>query len=150
MDEGLLSGSDSFVSFDSLDPDMLYICYANKHCIYSYNIKTKEHELYAGVQNETGWQDGEREEALFNEPKQICFDQDGVMYVADAGNHVIRKITRDGVVSTVIGIAGVKGYVDGSPEDALFQYPTGVAIDKEGTIYVGDARNNCVRKLAIE
>ena len=40
--------------------------------------------------------------------------------------------------------------MDGSPEDALFQYPTGVAIDKEGTIYVGDARNNCVRKLAIE
>ena len=129
---------------------MLYICYSAKHCIYSYNIKTKKHELYAGVQNETGWQDGEREDALFNDPKQICFDQDGVMYVADAGNHVIRKITRDGVVSTVIGIAGVKGYVDGSPEDALFQFPTGVAIDKEGTIYVGDARNNCVRKLAIE
>ena len=150
LDEGLLSSSDSFVSFDTLEPDMLYICYSAKHCIYSYNIKTKKHELYAGVQNETGWQDGEREDALFNDPKQICFDQDGVMYVADAGNHVIRKITRDGAVSTVIGIAGVKGYVDGSPEDALFQYPTGVAIDKEGTIYVGDARNNCVRKLAIE
>lgn len=55
-----------------------------------------------------------------------------------AGNHVIRKITRDGVVSTVIGIAGVKDMWMVLPEDALFQYPTGVAIDKEGTIYVGE------------
>lgn len=150
LDTDLLSGSDSFVSFDSLDPNILYICYANKHCIYKYNLTTKEHEPFAGVQNEKGWQDGEREEAKFNDPKQICFDQDGVMYVADAGNQVIRKITRDGIVSTVIGIAGVKGYIDGSPEDALFHHPTGVAIDRDGTIYVGDAWNNCVRKLAIE
>lgn len=150
LDEGLLSDSDSFVCFDSQDPNILYICYSNKHCIYSYNLTTKAHEPYAGIQNQKGWQDGEREDAMFTDPKQICFDEDGVMYIADAGNHVIRKITRDGVVSTVIGIAGVSGYLDGSPEDALFKFPTGVAIDKEGTIYVGDARNNCVRKLAIE
>lgn len=136
--------------FDPLDPDLLYICYQDKHCIYQYNLATKEYVLFAGIKNEAGFADGKRQNAQFNTPGQICFDQDGIMFVADSGNQCIRKIDREGVVSTVIGIPGKKGYVDGVPDDALFDTPTGVAVDEEGTVYIADQNNRCVRKLAIQ
>lgn len=146
----LLPGSDSFLTFDPADPNLLYLCYCNKHCIFTFNLTTKEHKLFCGTQNEKGWLDGEREDTQFDSPRQICFDKDGNLYIADSGNHVIRKVSKEGIVSTIIGIAGVKGYVDGGPDDALLNTPWGVAIDTDGTIYVGDVDNDCVRKLAIE
>lgn len=150
IDTQLLKDSDGYMCFDIFDSNIIYIAYRNKHCIYKYKIKEKSFELFAGRKNEKGYMDGELAEAMFNEPCQICCDQDGSLYVADPGNHIIRKITKNGVVSTVIGIPELKGYVDGTPEDALLNYPTGVAIDKDGIIYVGDTYNLCVRKLAIE
>lgn len=150
LDTNLLRDSDGYMCFDTFDSNVIYIAYRNKHCIYKYKVKEKEFELYAGSQNGKGYMDGELLEAKFNEPCQICCDQDGILYVADPGNHIIRKITREGVVSTIVGIPGIKGYVDGTPDEALLNYPTGVAIDKEGIIYVGDTHNLCVRKLSIE
>lgn len=136
--------------FDSLDPDLLYICYRDKHCIYRYNLATEEYELFAGIKNESGYADGKRLTAQFNNPSQICFDLDGIMYIADRDNQCIRTIDREGVVSTVIGIPGRKGYVDGVPDDALFDSPEGVAVDEEGIIYISDTQNRCIRKLAIQ
>lgn len=150
IDTNLLRDSDGYMCFDAFDSNIIYIAYRNKHCIYKYNLRDKSFVLFAGRQNEKGYMDGEANEAKFNQPCQICCDQDGNLYIADSANHIIRKITRDGVVSTVIGIPGIKGYVDGSPEDALFNNPTGVAIDKDGAIYIGDTYNLCVRKLSIE
>ena len=146
----LMPSSDSFLTFHPHDDNMLYICYANKHIIFTYNIKTGEHKPFAGIQNQAGYMDGERLDAQFNGPKQICFDQEGNLYVADSGNHIIRKIDTNGMVSTVIGIPGVKGYVDGNPDFAMFNNPWGVAIDDDGIIYIADADNDCIRKLAIE
>lgn len=150
--EGLDPGMDyaAFTVFDSLDPNLLYICYQNKHCIYQYNLTTKEYALFAGIKNEKGFSDGKRLDAQFDKPSQICFDLDGIMYIADSQNHCIRTINREGIVSTVIGIPGRKGYVNGIPDDALFDDPQGVAVDAEGTIYIGDTNNRCVRKLAIQ
>ena len=150
VDVNLMSSSDSFLAFDPFNPNILYLCYTAKHCIYTYDLDTKEHKLFAGEQNVAGWADGEREDAQFRTPRQITFDKDGILYVADSDNHCIRTISREGIVTTVIGIAGVKGYVDGTPDDALFNSPCGVAVDDEGTIYVGDAENSCIRKLAIQ
>ena len=65
-------------------------------------------------------------------------------------NHCIRSIDREGAVSTVIGVPGRAGYVDGTPDDALFNEPWGVAVDEEGTIYIADTNNKCIRKLAIQ
>ena len=73
-----------------------------------------------------------------------------MLYLADTNNHVIRKISQDGIVSTVIGLAGQSGFMDGTPEEALFDKPFGVALDTDGTIYIGDSENQCVRRLAIE
>jgi aminopeptidase-like protein len=89
-------------------------------------------------------------EAEFNEPSQLIIDEDGSIIMADSKNHCIRKITSDGMVSTLIGKGGIAGYQDGNPEDALFDQPTGIAIDKDYNIYVADYNNNVVRKLSVE
>jgi len=106
--------------------------------------------LYAGAREDPGYEDGKRLNARFNFPSQICFDLDGIMYIADSSNHCIRSIDREGAVSTVIGVPGRAGYVDGTPDDALFDEPWGVAVDEEGTIYIADTKNKCIRKLAIQ
>jgi len=128
----------------------LYLVYTSYNCIYTYNLDTKVHALYAGSQGIAGWRDGYRTDAEFRTPRQITFADDGMMYIADYSNHVIRSITPEGMVSTVVGIPGKRGYQDGNPDDALFAYPAGVAIDKDNNVYVADYYNNCVRKLSIE
>ena len=150
VDTDLMPNSDSYLVFHPIHKELLYICYAAKSCIYTYNTKTGEHKLFAGQINQHGWLDGEADEALFNHPRQICFDIKGNLYVADGLNHVIRKVSPEGIVSTVVGIAGVKGYRDGSPDEAMFNQPDGVAIDEEGTIYIADYENRLIRKLSIE
>ncbi|MDR2385669.1 MAG: IPT/TIG domain-containing protein [Tannerella sp.] len=142
--------TDAFLSFDPFNPNILYISYPSRHVIYTYDVITNEHVLFAGTRGLSGWKDGERLHAEFHTPSQVCVDQDGSVMVADRGNHCIRRISADGMVSTVIGKGGIAGYVDGNPEDALFNSPRGVAIDKDYNIYVADYENNVVRKLAIE
>jgi len=142
---------DSYVFFDPYQHNILYIIYMGSNNIYTFDLDTKEYTLFAGSPTaRAGWVDGNRLEAEFRQPSQIVVDKDGSIYVADRGNHCIRRITPDGMVSTVIGKGGIAGYQDGNPEDALFDNPRGVAIDKEGTIYVADYENNCIRKLAVE
>lgn len=151
IDEGLMIDGDSYLQFHPIDEHILYLTYPNKHCIYTYNIETKEHKLFAGKVSGAGsWLDGDRSEAEFNNPRQLCMDKEGNVYVADENNHVIRMINTEGSVSTIIGIPGKSGYQDGNPEDALFNFPRGVAIDSNGDIYVADKGNKCVRKLSIQ
>lgn len=150
VDNGLMSGSDSYMCFSRKNPNMLYLCYTNNHCIYSYDIKTGKHTLVAGISGQAGYMDGDGSAAMFNSPRQLILDEDDNMYIADTDNHCIRKVTPNGRVSTVIGQPGEAGYLDGSPEEALFNRPYGVCINKEGIIYIGDYENQCIRRLAIE
>lgn len=129
---------------------MLYLSYTSRHCIQTFNILTLESKTYAGTLGVSGWKDGERQDALLNQPSQLIFDSENNIVLADAGNHCIRKITPQGMVTTVIGMPGKAGYQDGNPEDALFNFPRGVAIDKNYTIYIADYNNNCIRKLAVQ
>ncbi len=71
----------------------------------------------------------------------------GDVYVADAGNETIRKITPAGVVTTLAGTAGQSGSADGTGAAARFFLPTGVAVDSEGNVYVADAFNDAIRKI---
>jgi len=148
--ENLMTGDDSYPFFDPYQTNILYIAYPSKHCIYTYDILTGVHELFAGVEAASGYLDGDRKSARFNCPSQLVVDNDGSIYVADRYNHCIRRITPDGMVSTAIGKGGISGYQDGNPEDALFWEPRGVAIDKNGYIYVAEWGNNVVRRLAVE
>jgi len=139
----------SRICFDPFDPDILYMSYRQTHCIYTYNIETGEYTLFAGTKT-AGFRNGHRLEAEFNFPHQMVIDSDGSLVVADRYNHCIRRISRDGMVSTVIGKGGIRGYQDGNPEDALFYEPCGMAIDKHGNLYVADALNSVIRKLAVQ
>lgn len=98
----------------------------------------------------SGFRDGPLEDALFNYPKDIKFDNDGNMFVADYGNHCIRMVSADNIVTTVAGQPGTAGYKDGGPVESLFNQPWGVAVNEQGDIYIADWSNARIRKLVIE
>jgi serine/threonine protein kinase, bacterial len=89
-----------------------------------------------------GFSDGVGEDASFAQPSGIAIDDDGNLYVADTYNHAVRKITQDGIVTTIAGL-GYAGYEDG--DDALFAYPEGIAVAGPNAIYVADSGNNRIR-----
>jgi len=146
----ILPPSDSFLVFDPVNPNILYIAYTHLHYIGKYNLEKKEHSNFAGTDGIGGWQDGHVTEAMFRIPHQLSVDTNGNVYVADRGNHCIRMITPDGQVSTIIGKGGVVGYQDGNSEEALLNEPKGVVVAPNGDIYITDYNNNVVRKLTKE
>jgi arabinan endo-1,5-alpha-L-arabinosidase len=101
----------------------------------------------AGSPGSRGNADGTGGAATFSSPIGIARDASGVLYVADAMNHTIRKITSNGIVSTIAGSAGVAGFTDGTGAAARFNFPSGIAVDGNGNIYVADTTNNLIRKI---
>ncbi len=94
-----------------------------------------------------GYREGIGAAAAFNTPSGIALDKQGNVYVADTGNHAIRKIAVDGTVTTLAG-SGVAGYADGQGAQAQFNGPVGVAVDEAGVVYVADTYNDRIRKIA--
>jgi DNA-binding beta-propeller fold protein YncE len=93
-----------------------------------------------------GYKDGNAGEALFSFINDITIDEQGNMYASD--DNRIRKITPQGVVSTIAGNSA--GYIDGGADVARFNDPVGLAVDKQGNIYVADDHNNRIRKISFE
>jgi hypothetical protein len=100
----------------------------------------------AGGAGGAGSADGMGITARFAEPSGVAVDSTGNVYVADTGNHTIRKVTPAGVVTTLAGLAGSKGGADGTGSMARFCYPNSVAVDKAGNVYVADSFNDTIRK----
>ncbi len=102
----------------------------------------------AGWPDAYGATDGTGRLARFNSPGSVRTDPAGNLYVADSGNNTIRKITQQGIVTTVAGIAGVAGSTNGPSGTALLNGPGGVAVDSAGNLYVADNGNYEIREIS--
>ena len=101
----------------------------------------------AGSAGEAGSADGTGAAARFNQVHGVAVDGAGNIYAADFGNHTIRKITSDGVVTTLAGLAENPGSTDGEGAAARFSAPYDVAVDETGNVYVADTSNHTIRKI---
>lgn len=101
----------------------------------------------AGLPGTFGSANGTGSTARFNLPSGAAVDSAGNVYVADTGNSTIRKVTSAGKVTTLAGTAGKTGSKNDKGSAARFLYPSGVAVDRAGYIYVADTGNNVIRKV---
>lgn len=101
----------------------------------------------AGLAGNRGSANGTGSAARFNAPQGIAVDAQDNLYVADTNNSVIRKITPAGVVTTLAGSPGVLGATDGTGSAARFNFPSDLAIDANGNVFVTDTRNHTLRKV---
>ena len=101
----------------------------------------------AGAAGAKGNVDGKGSEARFNAPSGIAADREGVLYVADSRNNIIRKIDSQGMVTTLAGQAGVEGNNDGDAKTARFNNPYGITVDGAHNLFVTDGDNDTVRKI---
>jgi sugar lactone lactonase YvrE len=104
----------------------------------------------AGAPGVSGAADGIGAAARFNKPSSVAVDESGTVYVADAWNYTIRKITPEGMVTTFAGAAGARGSTDGAGPDARFSYPDALALDQAGNVLVADTSNGTIRSITPE
>lgn len=103
---------------------------------------------YAGT-GVAGFANGAAATAQFHEPVGLAINSSGTLFVADSKNHRIRAISTAGVVTTYAGL-GTAGFTDGIPSAARFRFPSGLAIDAAGVLFVADTMNHRIRKIATD
>lgn len=107
-------------------------------------------ETLAGPATGGGHADGTGANARFSAPRAIAADNAGNFYVADTGNHAIRKVTSAGVVTTLAGEPGVAGFSDGTGSAAHFRFPAGIAYDPfRDVLWVSDKDNHVIRRVTL-
>jgi len=92
----------------------------------------------------SGFADGIGAAAQFYQPEGIAIDSNGNLYIADARNNRIRKVTQSGIVTTLAGNAS-GAFADGTGGSASFNFPISIALASNGNLYVADYSNNCIR-----
>jgi DNA-binding beta-propeller fold protein YncE len=93
-----------------------------------------------------GFKDGDaKTEASFHSPRAIDLAKNGAIFIADAGNHAIRRLF-DGRVETIAG-SGDAGFRDGELSEAKFEDPSGIEVGEDGSIYVADTGNQRIRRI---
>ena len=100
---------------------------------------------YAGATT-PGFADGSATAARFRDPAGVAVGPNDIIYVADTGNHRIRRVATDGSVTTLAG-SGAAGFADGGATTARFDSPQGVTVDASGAVYVADTGNHAVRLI---
>ena len=124
----------------------LYV--SEDHSVYKIITATGERILFAGGGGTTfGFVDGTGSEARFMWPGHMVIDTSGNIYMAEGGNHAVRKITPAGVVTTVAG--GTEGNADGIGTAASFNVPHGITIGPDGHLYVSDMASHTIRKITL-
>jgi sugar lactone lactonase YvrE len=103
--------------------------------------------VLAGNPETFGSADGTGTNAFFNSPVGLALAPDGTLFVSDANNFTIRRVTADGVVTTIAGAAGQDGSADGPAASARFGKPAELALAPNGTLYIADAAHHTIRRL---
>lgn len=94
-----------------------------------------------------GSTDGSGSAAKFSEPHGLVVDSAGNIYVSDYMNNTVRKVTAEGVVTTLAGSAGASGFTNGQGTAARFASPQGIGIDSSGNLYLAESLNRSIRKI---
>jgi len=134
----------------SIQKQALYIADSGNHTIrrvsftmsFEFCPQPRAVTTLAGAAGQPGSADGTGSAARFNTPRGIAAMDDGTLYVTDAGNHTVRRITPAGVVTTVAGTPGVAG-----SDDTHLNTPSGIDVDANGNVYVVDTFNHAVRRI---
>jgi uncharacterized protein (TIGR03437 family) len=92
---------------------------------------------------------GQATNAFLNGPSGVAIDTAGNIYIADTGDHLIRRVDTSGIITTIAGTNGSPGFSgDGGPaKSAKLHSPSGVAVDAAGNVYIADTSNNRIRKV---
>ena len=122
----------------------IYVSDRSSHTIRRIS-QAGEVTTFAGRAGAPGFAEGRGVAAQFNLPAGLVFDPQGNLFVADTNNNRIRKITPEGVVSTVAGQA--QGSVDGTGTGARLALPRGIAMDRGGNLYWADGLTHTIRKM---
>lgn len=124
----------------------LFVADSGNHAIRKIS-PSGEVSTFVGLAGSTGSADGTGTTARFLFPKAIEIDAAGILFVADSGNHCVRKITPNGVVSSIAGLAGSSGSAGGTGNIARFSNPSGIAITPDGfNLYIADTGNHTIRR----
>ncbi len=147
--KGLLDGNTSIAQFDSpigVAVDSLGNVYVADHGNHRIRKITPFGVVITLAGSTAGYTDGRGLEAQFNFPWGIALDGEGNLYVSDLRNNRIRQVNPEGVVTTIAG--GELGFENGPGESARFNFPMGLVVDENNSIYVTDFRNNKIRKIS--
>ncbi len=122
----------------------LYVADYNNNLIRKIDENATVTTLAGGTAN--GWVDASGASARFYNPAGLIVDGSGTLYVADRGNHRIRKVDAEGNVTTIAGGSG-SGNIDGIGEGATLWYPEGIAMDHKGALIVTNSGSHHIRHL---
>jgi DNA-binding beta-propeller fold protein YncE len=145
-------GSDAVPCFKlAIDGDRLYVSDTLNHRVRVIDLQSGIITTFAGNGEATYAGDGgPAVQASLNFPTDVAIGPDHSVYIADAHNHVIRRVRPDGTISTVAGngTAGFSGD-GGPPTQAQLNDPSGVFVDRTGVLYIADVLNHRIRAARI-
>lgn len=135
-------------TFDKSNPDISYASDLLSRGIWKILKVGNNFDItfFAGSYGNIGHANGQGNSASFYQPEGLVTDRSGNIYVADAANNTIRKITSAGMVTTLAG-STVAGFANGTGDEAAFNFPRGLFIDENEDIFVADRINSAIRKV---
>ncbi len=102
----------------------------------------------AGAAGQYGSIEGRADRARFNDPTGVAVAADGSVYIADQYNAIVRRLSTDGIVTTIAGRSGLTGASDGAAAAARFSAPQRIAVAPDGSVYIADAGNHAIRRIS--
>lgn len=129
-------------------PESVYIADSGSNTIRKLDVASGRVTTLAGESGVSGSTDANGHDAGFSYPRDLVADGAGNLFVADSGNHTIRRIALDtGDVTTLAGLPGVAGDTDGIGPEAAFDGPVSLTYDQAGSLYV--LERSQLRKIVV-